>query len=584
MKKHLLFALLLLFAATMQAQDPVNKPDTHTLKILYLFETDLTQAFDSFVDEFEEGQKYSVGSPALEGYRPVPDTVRGKMPEYDVIDTVLYLAETYTVTTMSEPEEGGNTSGGGTYGYNEEVTVTAEANQGFQFVKWAEEGVQVSDNASYTFTVTGDRILKAVFEAQSVETHTVTISPLIAHGAISVSPSGQVEVGTTVTITATPDEGYVLERLLVYNKDDVSQTVELDDQTFIMPAFDVMVSATFDLVGSLPVINEDITAPAPICAGDVLDLTAPSVSDATSQAWQMSADGSFALIVAYEGQPLEASFDGWKIRFVASNAHGEVYSNVVSITVKDISDMVLSGDLNSCTGLACTYTVAHASDAALTWQVTDDKAVIDPSGRSLTVLWGTQGAQKVSVLAEDLESGCSVELSLDVTVQSYIDDSDVHDIVAKKHDGKDYLLIYPNPKDTYKYQWYKDGRAITGANGQYYYPAEGLADGDYQVYISFNADSNGNLFCGAFSAVYTVGAKKAACNIYPNPAQMGEGLVVVNEGDEAELFVYSLDGKLIHRQVVANGRQSISVELPQGIYLVRINANESLTTERIVIQ
>ena len=65
---------------------------------------------------------------------------------------------------------------------------------------------------------------------------------------------------------------------------------------------------------------------------------------------------------------------------------------------------------------------------------------------------------------------------------------------------------------------------------------------------------------------------------------MGEGLVVVNEGDEAELFVYSLDGKLIHRQVVANGRQSISVELPQGIYLVRINANESLTTERIVIQ
>ena len=151
MKKHLLFALLLLFAATMQAQDPVNKPDTHTLKILYLFETDLTQAFDSFVDEFEEGQKYSVGSPALEGYRPVPDTVRGKMPEYDVIDTVLYLAETYTVTTMSEPEEGGNTSGGGTYAYNEEVTVTAEANQGFQFVKWAEEGVQVSDNASYRY-------------------------------------------------------------------------------------------------------------------------------------------------------------------------------------------------------------------------------------------------------------------------------------------------------------------------------------------------------------------------------------------------------------------------------------------------
>ena len=662
MKKHLLFALLLLVAATLQAQTPKGATaETYSLKIRYLFESDLSQAHEDFANEYQVGDLYAIPSPIIEGYHPDCDTIKGKMPDHDVVDTVLYMANIYEVTTKSEPDEGGTTSGGGTYGYNEEVTVTAtanegytfqnwtkdgavvgtetnytfnvtsditlvanfevsagptvytitanaspsnggtvtgagqyesgeqctlvaNANEGYHFVKWTESGSQVSTNDHYTFTVTGNRNLVAVFQIQSPVTHSVTVSPLMSHGTVSVSPSGQVEVGATVTITVTPDEGYVLGSLLVYNKDNVSQNVELNGLTFVMPDFDVMISAVFEIEGGLPVINGDITAPAPICAGESLELTAPSVSDATEQGWQMSAHTNFNEIVVYEGQTLDASYNGWKLRYMASNAMGEVYSNVVTITVKDMSDMTLSGDLSSCTGLACTYTVAHAGSAELNWQVSDDKAVIDASGRTLTVLWGTKGIQKVMVNAEDPESGCTVELSLDVNVQSYIDESDVQNIVAKKHDGKDYLLIYPNPKDTYKYQWYKDGKAITGANGQYYYPAEGLADGEYQVYISYNIDAVGHLFCGAFSAVYTVGASEAAFAIYPNPSQTGEGIVVVNEGDEAEMFIYTLDGKLVHHQEVANGRQTIGVMLPQGIYVVHFNDGENITTERIVIQ
>ena len=59
---------------------------------------------------------------------------------------------------------------------------------------------------------------------------------------------------------------------------------------------------------------------------------------------------------------------------------------------------------------------------------------------------------------------------------------------------------------------------------------------------------------------------------------------IVNEGDEAELSVYTFDGKLAHRQVVANGRQSINVILPQGVYMVRISAGENVAIERIVVQ
>ncbi len=646
----------------MQAQTPKGTTaETYSLKIRYLFESDLSSAYEDYTDEFPEGELYVIPSPTVEGYRPNCDTVRGKMPDHDVVDTVLYVANTYEVITKSEPEEGGTTTGDGTYDYNEEVTVTATANEGYvfinwtkdgeevgtetsyvfqvtgdvtlvanfeasgissvytitanaspsnggtvtgagqyesgeqcslvatanegyDFVKWTEDGTQVSTNAQYTFTVTGNRILEAVFEAQSVETHSVTVSPLIANGAISVSPSGQVAEGATVTITATPNEGYVLGTLLVYNMNDFTQNVELDGFTFVMPGFDVMVSAIFELEGGLPVINEDIVAPAPICAGVALELTTPSVSDATEQGWQMSPFSNFNEIVAYEGQPLDASYNGWKLRFMASNAVGAVYSNIVTITVKDLSDLVLSGDLSSCTGLDCTYSLAHAADATLTWEVSDDKAVVIPSGSSLTVLWGTKGIQSVRVVAEDSESGCTTELSLEVTVQSYIDDRDVQDIVAKKHEGRDYLLIYPNPKDTYKYQWYKDGIAIEGAKGQYYHPDGGLAEGDYQVYISFNADAQGNLFCGAFSAVYSVSDRRVDFSVYPNPASTGESLVVVNKGHAAELSVYTLDGKLVHKQDLSNGRQTIGVALPQGIYVLHFNDGENVETERIVVQ
>ena len=287
----------------------------------------------------------------------------------------------------------------------------------------------------------------------------------------------------------------------------------------------------------------------------------------------MSAHTNFNEIVVYEGQTLDASYNGWKLRYMASNAMGEVYSNVVTITVKDMSDMTLSGDLSSCTGLACTYTVAHAGSAELNWQVSDDKAVIDASGRTLTVLWGTKGIQKVMVNAEDPESGCTVELSLDVNVQSYIDESDVQNIVAKKHDGKDYLLIYPNPTDTYKYQWYKDGKAITGANGQYYYPAEGLADGEYQVYISYNIDAEGHLFCGAFSAVYTVGASEAAFAIYPNPTH---GILVVETFPETSpqtptYRITNLMGQTLQSGTITAETQQIDVSaLPEGMYFISV--------------
>ena len=63
--------------------------------------------------------------------------------------------------------EGGNVSGGGTIVSGNSATVTAIPNEDHHFVRWTENGKEVSTEEIYEFTVTGDRTLTAVFEEHS---------------------------------------------------------------------------------------------------------------------------------------------------------------------------------------------------------------------------------------------------------------------------------------------------------------------------------------------------------------------------------------------------------------------------------
>ena len=68
------------------------------------------------------------------------------------------------VVTANTPE-GGSVSGGGTYLEGTNCTVSATANEGYIFVNWTEDGEEVSTEATYSFTVTGNRTLIANFAA-----------------------------------------------------------------------------------------------------------------------------------------------------------------------------------------------------------------------------------------------------------------------------------------------------------------------------------------------------------------------------------------------------------------------------------
>ena len=80
----------------------------------------------------------------------------------------------HTISATADPVEGGSVEGANTYNYGTSVTITATPDTGYEFVNWTKAGVEVSTDASYTFTVTEDVDLVANF-AKEEYTRTTTI-------------------------------------------------------------------------------------------------------------------------------------------------------------------------------------------------------------------------------------------------------------------------------------------------------------------------------------------------------------------------------------------------------------------------
>lgn len=72
-----------------------------------------------------------------------------------------------TIQVSANPTDGGIVTGGGDYPTNTSVTISASENNGYRFVCWTENGVEVSRQADVTFQAVTDRNLVAMFESVS---------------------------------------------------------------------------------------------------------------------------------------------------------------------------------------------------------------------------------------------------------------------------------------------------------------------------------------------------------------------------------------------------------------------------------
>ncbi|WP_367357761.1 InlB B-repeat-containing protein, partial [Mesotoga sp.] len=85
--------------------------------------------------------------------------------------TATFTIKKYTIAASANPPAGGSVSGGGNYTHGDTVDLVATPNEGYELMNWTENGVQVSANATYSFTATANRTLVANFR---LKTYTIT--------------------------------------------------------------------------------------------------------------------------------------------------------------------------------------------------------------------------------------------------------------------------------------------------------------------------------------------------------------------------------------------------------------------------
>ena len=146
-------------------------------------------------------------------------------------------------TVTCNATQNGTISASPTTAYKgETVTLTATPASGYYMGEWT-----VKDASNNNITVTNNQFTmpdsNVTVSATFVVGYNVTLASVM-NGTISANPTAGPS-GTQVTLTATPASGYVFDSWLVYNSNDVTQTVTVSNNKFTMPAYDVTVVGFF---------------------------------------------------------------------------------------------------------------------------------------------------------------------------------------------------------------------------------------------------------------------------------------------------------------------------------------------------
>lgn len=185
------------------------------------------------------------------------------MPANGVTVTATFKAIDYIINIVSS-ENGTVTADKATANMGETVTLTITPDEGYEL-----ESLRVIyDDAIVPLTEGNTFVMRACNAAIIADfkmiDYTVTIAP--AENGTVTTDKETANMGETITLTVTPNEGYEFDQLTVMNGEtqvDVTKTTE-GNYTFVMPAGNVEVSATYKAIDYAititPVENGTVTA------------------------------------------------------------------------------------------------------------------------------------------------------------------------------------------------------------------------------------------------------------------------------------------------------------------------------------
>ena len=179
------------------------------------------------------------------------------------IETAVVVQYTLTLTAGA----GGTVSDGGTFNAGTSVSITATPNEGYLFAGW--EGLD-SQESSVEITLEQDRSIQAIFEPEVIQ-YNLTVNT--AEGGSVSTEGGTYDEGTSITITATPDTGFVFTAWQGSEATAASLTITLTADVTLTPVFSATTSESSETASA---VTED-TTPSSIVS-DTTELTDTSSS------------------------------------------------------------------------------------------------------------------------------------------------------------------------------------------------------------------------------------------------------------------------------------------------------------------
>ena len=136
--------------------------------------------------------------------------------------------KTYTITALSQDDSKGTVTGGGTYEEGSQATLTATGKTGYSFSVW-DDGETANPRV---ITVTKDATYTAIF-SENVEKPKYTITVVSADEAQgTVTGGGEFDEYSTITIQATPKDGYDFDKWQDGNTENPRKVTVTENMTF----------------------------------------------------------------------------------------------------------------------------------------------------------------------------------------------------------------------------------------------------------------------------------------------------------------------------------------------------------------
>ena len=447
--------------------------------------------------------------------------------------------QTYTITVSANPSNGGSVTGGGSYQQGQSCTVSATAATGYTFLRWTENGTQVSTNPNYTFTVTGNRTLVAQFQQQ---TYTISVSANPTNGG-SVTGGGAYHYGDNCTVIATPANGYAFTNW-TENGNVVSSNATY---TFTVTGNRTLVAhfqtQTYTITATAnPNNGGSVTGGGTFNYGQSCTLTATPATGYTFVRWtkngaQVSTNATYTFTVTESA---------------AYVAHFEVQSFTVSVSTNPTDGGIVTGGGTFNYGQNCTVNaMANEGYNFVNW--TEGGNVVSTnthysfsvtSNRTLVANFVLQTVQ-IATIVDPAEGGTATGAG----TYNY---------------GEEVTISVETNEDWAFQNWTKNGVIVS-----------------QEKTFTFTATESCTLIA---NLLYTEGIGEqngSKTLIYPNP--VNNKLTVEAQEALGTVEIYNLMGTLVYSQKDCANKVEINTsDLPTGIYFIRMTNDKTSEARRFV--